>query len=247
MNKTTIIYSELFKNFPEIVFGFSTKIGGVSPEPYCLNLSSLVGDDLKNVKRNRKIFFDEIGIKEEDVTFQKQIHSTIINYSVRPQHFDGGDAMYTDKKENFLAVGVADCIPIFLYDLQKQVCAAVHAGWRGTHGQLLSLTISELRKKFSINAANIIAFIGPSISQKHYEIGDEVAELFEEDLKFYKNPKYHLDLKKANYKQLINSGVKKENIEVSELCTFTEKDLLHSYRRDGNKSGRMFGILGMRE
>ncbi|MBK8550375.1 MAG: laccase domain-containing protein [Ignavibacteria bacterium] len=78
---TKIIQSSLFKKFPELVFGFSTKTGGESPDPYGLNLSFTVGDDPESVKRNRKIFFEQLGIKEDQVTFQKQIHSTIINHS----------------------------------------------------------------------------------------------------------------------------------------------------------------------
>lgn len=241
-----LIYSGLFKKFPELVFGFSTKTGGVSPEPYCLNLSVSVGDDSENVKRNRVIFFNELGIRESQVTFQKQIHSTEINYSDSPQHFAGCDAIYTDKKNNYLAVSVADCIPVFLYEPVKKVIAGVHAGWKGTHGKILTLTIDELVKNFDINVSDLVAFIGPGISQDSYEVGEDVGKLFEEDVKYFKNGKYFLDLKKDNYKQLLAAGVRKENIEVSELCTFKEKDLLHSYRRDGNKSGRMFGVIGMR-
>lgn len=241
-----LIYSDLLKKFPELVFGFSTKTGGVSPDPYCLNLSVSAGDDPENVKRNREIFFNLLGIKESDVTFQKQIHSVEINYSDRPQNFDGCDAIFTDKKNNFLAVSVADCIPVFLYEPVKKVIAGVHAGWKGTQGKILSLTIEVLIKKFNIDVTKLIAFIGPGISQDNYEVGEEVGVLFEEDVKYFKNGKYYLDLKKDNYKQLLAAGVKKENIELSQLCTFKEKNLLHSYRRDGNKSGRMFGVIGIR-
>ncbi len=240
-----IIYSTLFKKFPGLVFGFSTKTCGVSPEPYGLNLSNSVGDDPENVKRNREIFFDLLGIKEKNVTFQKQIHSTFINYSNEPQHFDGCDAIYTDKKNNFLAVSVADCIPVFLYEPVKKVVAGIHSGWKGTHGKILTLTIEELVKKFDIKISELIAYIGPGISQDNYEVGEDVGKLFDEEVKYFKNGKYYLDLKKDNYDQLISAGVKKENIEVSELCTFKEKDLLHSYRRDRGKSGRMFGVIGI--
>lgn len=243
--KTKIIYSTLFKKFPELVFGFSTKTGGVSQHPYELNLSNTVGDDPENVKRNREIFFTEIGIKEEQVTFQKQIHSTIINYSRQPEHFDGCDAVYTDKKNNFLAVSVADCIPVFLYAPDKKVVAGVHSGWKGTHGKILTRTVSELIKKFRINISELVAYIGPGISQDKYEVGEDVGKLFDDDVKYEKNGKYYLDLKKDNYNQLISSGLNKENIEISELCTFTEIDLLHSYRRDGIRSGRMFGVIGV--
>lgn len=243
---TKIIRSNLFQNFPELVFGFSTKSGGVSPEPYCLNLSLSVGDDAENVKRNRKIFFNELGIIEDHVTFQKQIHSTVINYSDSPKHFDGCDAVYSDKKNNFLAVGVADCIPVFLYEPVKKVVAGVHSGWKGTHGKILTLTIKELVSKFNIDTSFLVVYIGPGISQANYETGEDVGKLFDDDVKYFKNGKYFLDLKKDNYNQLISAGLKKENIEVSNLCTYKEKDLLHSYRRDREKSGRMFGVIGMK-
>ena len=244
--KTQIIYSELLEKFPEIVFGFSTKKGGVSPEPDRMNLSTSVRDDLKNVERNREIFFNALGIRKEQVTFQKQIHSAIIKYSDRPQIFENCDAIYTDKKNNFLVVSVADCIPIFLYEPKKKIVAGVHSGWRGTYEKILTHTIEELKEKFSIDSSELVAYIGPGISQDNYEVGEEFAKYFEDEVKHKKNGKFFLDLKKDNYKQLIKSGVKKENIEVSELCTFSEKEVLHSYRRDGNKSGRMFGVIGMR-
>lgn len=243
---TKIIQSSLFIKFPELVFGFSTKTGGVSSDPYGLNLSLAVGDDPENVKRNRDIFFAQLGINEDQVSFQKQIHSTIINYSNEPQHFDGCDAIYTDKKNNFLAVSVADCIPVFLYEPKKKIVAGIHSGWKGTHAKILTLTIEELVRKFNIDVSGLTAFIGPGISQENYEVGEEVGNLFNDEVSYFKNGKYYIDLKKENYLQLVSAGVKKENIEVSELCTFKEKDLLHSYRRDGDRSGRMFGVIGVR-
>lgn len=237
---------DIFNNYPELIFGFSTKQGGASPEPYGLNLSLSVGDDPENVKRNRDLFFEKLGIKKEEVTFQKQVHSAEIKYSDKPCHFDNCDAIYTDKKNNFLAVSVADCIPVFLYDPEKKITAGVHSGWKGTHEKILSKAIDELINKFDINLKETIAYIGPGISQDRFEVGEEVGELFDDSLKYFKNGKYYLDLKKDNYDQLLLAGLKKENIEVSDLCTYDEKELLHSYRRDGVRSGRMFGVIGMR-
>ena len=241
-----IIRSKLFQNYPDLVFGFSTKPGGVSPEPYILNLSISVGDEPENVKQNRKLFFDELGIKEEEVTFQKQVHSSNINYAIKPCNFENCDGIYTDRRNNFLAVGVADCIPVFLYDPGKKVVAGVHSGWKGTKEKILTKMITELQTKFNCAPDELIAYIGPGISQVRYEVGKEVGELFDESIRYFKNGKYYLDLKKDNYDQVLKSGLKKENIEVSELCTYDEKELLHSYRRDSVKSGRMFGVIGMR-
>lgn len=240
-----IIRSELFKNYPELKFGFSTKPGGVSSEPYCLNLSISVGDKPDNVKRNRELFFNELGIKEEEVTFQKQVHSSVIKFSDKPCNFDNCDGIYTNRKNNYLAVGVADCIPVFLYDPGKKVVAGVHSGWKGTHEKILTKMITELRTKFNSAPDELIAFIGPGISQDRYEVGEEVGVLFDENICYQKNGKFYPDLKIDNYNQLLNAGLKKENIEVNEMCTYNEKELLHSYRRDGVRSGRMFGVIGM--
>ncbi len=111
----------------------------------------------------------------------------------------------------------------------------------------MTKTIEELKSRFGINPENMIAYIGPGISQDKYEVGPEVGLLFEEKLRYEKNGKFYPDLKKCNLYQLLDAGLKENNIEVSALCTYTEKDLLHSYRRDGERSGRMFGVIGLRE
>ena len=102
-----------------------------------------------------------------------------------------------------------------------------------------------MKEKFSVDTSKLIAYIGPAISQDCYEVGKEVADLFDEKVKAYRDGKYSLDLKKSNLYQLLNLGVRKENIEVSEHCTFKEEKLFHSHRRDGERIGRMFGIIGM--
>lgn len=244
--KIKILRSKLLNKFPEVVFGISTKPGGVSPDPYCLNLSISVGDEIENVKANRKLFFDELGITKELVTFQKQIHSTNINYSGHPQHFLDSDAIYTDRKNNFLAVSVADCIPVLLYEPDKKIVAAIHSGWKGSANKIVSLTIDEIQGKMGAETESLVAFIGPGISQKNYEVGDDVGKFFDDEVKIHKNGKFYLDLKKNIYRELVSKGLKESNIEVCDLCTFEEKELLHSYRRDKEKSGRMFGIIGIR-
>jgi len=240
-----IIRSNLFSNYPELTFGFSTKTGGVSPEPYCLNLGLNTGDEHENVLRNRKLFFDAIDISENDVSLQKQVHSTVVKYSPSPQHLGECDAMFTDKHNNFLAVSVADCVPVFLYDPLKKIVAGIHSGWKGSAGKILTLTINELHERFDVEPSHLIAYIGPCISAKNYEVGEEVADMFEDDFVILTGEKFYLDLKKQNYSQLIQCGLHSDNIEVCDHCTYDEADLFHSYRRDREKSGRMFGVIGV--
>jgi len=241
-----IIRPGVFKNFPEIIVGISTKAGGVSPAPYFMNLSYKVGDAAENVKANRNLFFDALGIPADRVSYQKQTHSTISKYISSPIFSDDSDALYTNVKNNYLAVSIADCIPILLYEPEKKIISAVHSGWKGTCNKILTKNIMILKKEFNIDENFLYAYIGPGISQKNFQVGNDVAELFDEGVKIFKDEKYYVDLKKDNFLQLISSGVKENNIEVSDLCTFENSDLLHSYRRDKDKSGRMLAIIGMK-
>jgi YfiH family protein len=240
-----IICSNILKQFTEIKFGFSTKKGGTSPPPYYMNLSTNVGDKKENVLKNRNIFFKTLGIKHENVSTQNQIHSTNICYISKPEYVEDNDGLYTDKKNNFLAISGADCITIFLYEPGKKVVAGVHSGWKGTKEKILTKMVTELQKRFSIETTKLVAYIGPSICQEHYEVGEDIANMFNEEIKVFKNGKYYLNLKSDNVDQLLKLGVRKYNIEVSEYCTYNEKDLFHSHRRDKGNSGRMFGLIGM--
>jgi len=240
-----IIYSNIFKRYPEIKFGFSTKDGGVSPPPYFMNLSTNVRDKKENVLRNREIFFNVLGILPINVSIQNQIHSTNINYVTKPSFVKDNDAMYTGRRNVYLAISGADCVTIFLFEPDKKVIAGVHSGWKGTYGGILTKTVKEMKEKFSIGTSKLIAYIGPSISQDCYEVGKEVADLFDEKVKAFRDGKYFLDLQKSNLYQLLNLGVRKENIEISKHCTYKEENLFHSHRRDGERTGRMFGVIRM--
>lgn len=245
MNNIKIIESEIFKKFPEIKFGFSTNKNGEARSAYNFNLSYRVGDDIEIVQQNRRIFFEAMSIDEKNVTFQKQTHSTKSNYVKEPAFFNDSDALYTNIKNNFLALSLADCIPVFLYEPKAKIVAAIHSGWKGTLNGITTLTIEKIIDEFSIDVKNIFAYIGPGISAENFEVGKDVADLFEENVKMKINRKYFIDLKKHNFLQLIKIGVPKGNIEVSDYCTYKEKDLFHSYRRDRDKSGRMLGVIGL--
>ena len=242
-----LIRSQIFKKYPNLNFAFSTKIGLNRTAPYFFNLSLSVGDDEKIVKENRKTFFTEPGLSEENVAIQKQTHSNIVRYVTKGGIVGESDAMFTDKKKLGLAIGVADCTPIFIFDPENKIIAGVHSGWRGTEKRILEKTILKLKSEFNSKPEKLVAYIGPSISQKNYEVGKEVADQFDDKYKIKKGEKYLLDVASANYDMLINSGLQQHNIEKSNLCTYEEKDLLHSYRRDGQKSGRSMGIIAIRD
>ena len=237
-------YPKIFQKFPEIKFGFSTIEGGVS-SPYGMNLSLATNDEKENVLKNREIFFCGLGIPLENVNFQKQVHSDISKDIICGGFAGECDATFTNKKDVFLTVSVADCLPVFLYDPKKRIISAIHAGWRGTADKITEKTIQQLITLYEVDPGNLVAYLGPCISQEFFEVGEEVGELFPEEVKYKKGLKYHIDLKKENSSQLLRVGVLEENIEISPHCTYGEKDTFHSYRRDREMSGRMFGVIGM--
>lgn len=241
-----IATSNLLSKFDEIKIFISTKIGGNNAPPYYFNLSFSVGDDENKVKENRKQFFDAIKIKNEEIAFQRQTHSDNVLIVEKPGIYNDCDALITQKANVYLAVSVADCVPIFMYDHQKHIVSVVHSGWKGSVKKILTKTINIMKTKFNSNPKDIYSYIGYSAGICCYEVGKEVAINFDDRfIKQKDTDKYNIDLKGYNYSLLINEGVPKENIEMSELCTICNPNILHSYRRDGLHSGRMIGIIGL--
>lgn len=242
-----VIKPFIFYQYPEIICAFSTKITLDAIPPYYFNLSFSVGDKKEIVEQNRKTFFNDIGLNENLVSYQKQVHEDEIRLVENAGNCGESDALITTKKNLGLAISSADCPAIFIYDPLQKVIAAIHSGWRGTEKQILKKTIQKLKSEFNCNASNLVCYIGPSISQINYEVDEEVASKFDEEFILKKGDKYLLNLSGANYKMLIDEGVKKVNIQVSGLCSYEYETLLHSYRRDGQKSGRALGIITMKE
>ena len=239
-----VIRPKIFDQFPEIIAAQSTRLGGTSPEPYGMNLSSHVGDEQTSVDENRERFFQVIdvpsGIK---AVYQNQVHSANINLV----HGEEGvvkesDALITPDAGVLLGVTVADCTPILLYDPVSRLIAAIHAGWRGTE-QMIALNVVRQMVEMGAEAKNIRAFIGACASKEKYEVGFDVATLFEKKhLTELGNSKFLLDVKGANLDQLLFAGLLSEHVEVSSLCSISD-DRLHSYRRDGKRSGRMLAVI----
>ena len=240
-----IIKSVLFENFPEIIFGLSTKVGLNRTEPFYFNMSLTVGDDPEIVRTNREAFYNELELTTEHIAIQKQIHSNIVTIVSGPGLVGEGDAMITTQKGIGLAISTADCTPVFIYDKKNEVIAAVHSGRRGTEKQILRKTILILTEQFNCSPGNLLVYIGPSICQKNYEVGEEVAKHFHREYLKKIGDKLHLDVLGINKAVLFNSGIQESNIEISPLCSYEEK-YLQSYRRDGKNSGRALGVIAMK-
>jgi hypothetical protein len=242
-----IIESDLLRNFPHIGFGFSTKIADGAKPPYYFNLSFSVDDDPVLVQQNRERFAERLGLPWNAVALQKQTHSDIVKTTDRAGYTGEGDALLTDKPGIGLAVSSGDCCAIFFYDSRNKVIAGVHSGWRGTEKRILAKALAKSREVWGTRPEDIYAYVAPSISWQNYEVGAEVAEKFPGAYIKNVNGKLHLDVAGVNRDILLQFGIPEAQIEISPLCSYAEKDLLHSYRRDGAKSGRAYGIIYMKE
>lgn len=241
-----ILRPYIFNNFPDIVCGFSTKLGLNRKAPFYFNMSYNVGDESVVVDENRKEFLQQLGLDTDAVCYQKQVHGDNISIANKPGNYGESDALITTSPGLGLVISSADCPAIFIFDCKKKVVAAVHSGWRSTSKKILKKTLIKLRDEFGSKGENLICYISPSISQLNYEVGEEVAAMFNAEYIRRKNNKCFLDLKKANTQMLLDFGVKKNNLQISKLCTYEYSLLLHSYRREGNKAGRAIGVIAMR-
>lgn len=241
----TIVRSELFSGFPQLLFGMSTAGGGVSRGTFGLNLSFHVEDDPDHVRENRRLFFAALGIPEEKIAFTRQQHTTEILTVSTPGQNETCDALVTARTGIYLSISVADCTPVMLFDPVRNIVAGIHAGWRGTAGRIVEKTIERMKQGHGTHPGDLIAFIGPSAGKCCYEVGDEVAAQFPEPCSVPAgNGKYFLDVKQANLLQLLENGVRNSNIEVNKDCSI-HNPVYHSYRRDGKWSGRMFAVIGL--
>ena len=227
----------------------STRSFGVSNPPYdSLNLGDHVGDASDAVAQNRQIF--SIAVREQfavdkNEDFQpqwiRQEHSTnIVDDSTINQDKQAYDGQFTQKKGIVCTIMTADCMPVFICNQKGSEIALVHAGWRGFTDGIVEKAIGL----FTDSADQLLVHCGPAISQKYFEIGNEVKDQLGGSEKYYRPNK---DKEGHCYADL--SGLLGERMELagvtythSQHCTYAEADQFFSYRREGT-TGRIASLL----
>ena len=170
----------------------------------------------------------------------KQIHSsTCIAGAGRSGILGEGDALIENTPGSVVAVKTADCIPILLADERLRAVAAIHAGWRGAAAHIAERAIALMAERFGTRPADLHAAIGPGIGACCYEVGPEVRE------QFGSRGRGPLDLPLENAYQLEQSGVTRDRIYTSNLCTKCLVGEFHSFRRDRDAAGRMYSFAGV--
>jgi YfiH family protein len=199
-----------------------------------------------NNPEDRIEFAKIINLNSKKIVKPKQIHSNKVNIVDVPGEILNLDGIITNLFDLVLSVQVADCIPIFIYDKSNNIIGLVHAGWRGVHKGIIENSIDKLNQLDS-ELMDVIILLGPSIRQCCFEIGPEVAELF--DSKFQiegESDRTYLDLQAVVKEKLLGKGVKHNQIFDVKNCTCCS-DNYHSYRRDGKKAGRMIAMIGYKK
>ena len=231
----------------------TTRKGGVSTGNYSsFNISHYCNDRLENVQENRNRLSLLLDIPSERIIVPRQVHLTAVQAvtsHTKNTDLEGIDAVITNERHLCIGISTADCVPILLYDTKKQAIGAVHAGWRGTVGKIVCKTIQKMQEHYNSFPQDLKAIIGPSISKEAFEVGDEVYDAFATagftmSEIAERREKWHIDLWAANFKLLVATGVKMENISIANICTYNHYDTFFSARRLGINSGRIYtGIL----
>ena len=244
--------------------GFSTRGGGVSPMPRdALNLAGFNEDAAENILENRRRFL-KLFPGEWLLAGCWQVHGAdirAVNHAEQAQSQpyatgddDRCDALVSNRRQTFLAVKTADCVPVLMGDSKTGAFAAVHAGWRGTLAEICKHAIERLNREYDTRPEDLRVAIGPAAGACCYEVGNDVIEGFRgrfayaDELFTHTRPGHaRIDLFKANRKQLVSMGVLAERIHSSPLCTMCRTDIFFSYRREKSlhgKVGRLMAVIG---
>lgn len=227
-----------------VYHGFSTRKGGVSRFRYrSLNLGYSTGDSVDRIKKNRDRFFRAMDISPNSAAVPEQVHGTMIARVTEPGNHSETDGLITDIPGISLVVQVADCLPIYFYDLCRKVIGLAHAGWKGTILRISSEIVLEMKNHFGTHPQDLWVFFGPSIGPCCYDVGQDVSGQFSS--KYLSEGK--LDLWQSNRDLLVETGVKPERIVMSRLCTACHPEWFYSHRASGGSTGRMMAILGLRD
>ena len=234
----------------------STRIGGVSTAPWhSLNLSYSVGDDVAAVAANRVHVFAGSGATPRWLYLT---HSTAVH---RWRHSDDAalspmaDAAWTSERGLACVVTAADCMPVLFSTTDGRAVAAAHAGWRGLAGGILENTVAALCEGAGCAASDIVAWLGPCIGPKHFEVGADVLAAFAADAddpettRFQPRPRadgsraWLAKLPQLARDRLRSVGV--TQVSASGLCTVQDDSRFFSHRRD-RLTGRMCAAVWRR-
>lgn len=185
------------------------------------------------------------GLDIPQVFWRKQIHGDDVLIAEASAFGTKGrpdaDAYITNEKHLPIAIRTADCVPVFIFDGQNAAIGLAHAGWKGTYKSIAVKTVQKMQEQYASRASGLKIVLGPSIRECCYKVGEEFRDHFPSHLR-QKEGCLYADMISANRDQLLQAGVRPENILDSGICTCCNKNYF-SFRRDGIKAGRMISLI----
>ena len=173
----------------------------------------------------------------------KQTHSKNIVFSNKSGKIDNCDGVFTSNPRVVCVIKVADCMPIFFAHQSSTFYGVVHAGWKGLTKGILKCS-STICKKHELKLDEIDIYIGPSIQKCCFEVSKDIINKFPSwSIRSKRSGKFMVNLQKIAFEELRSIGFDRKRIEINSDCSFCKKNNYYSYRRDGEKTGRMIGVI----
>ena len=243
-----------------VAHGFSTRLGGVSEGIWAsLDLGVSCGDDPDRVRENHRRFFAAIGADGDKLALTNQVHGgeirAVTSADWKRDVYDKpdyeADGLVTATPGVILKVTAADCLPILFYDPVRRVIAAVHAGWRGTASGIAGSAVERMCQIYGSRPEDILAAIGPGISQCCFETHEDVPNAMMAALgasalqcmEVKETGKFAVDLKGLNRMRLLAAGLTEEHIALCADCTACLPDKYWSHRKMGTARGSMAAAI----
>lgn len=223
----------------------TTRVGGISRGVYRgLNLGDHVNDDRSVVNHNRKLLRTELKLRQEP-KWLCQVHGLNIVDAANLSSFVEADGSFTTQRHCVCVVLTADCLPVFISDIEGAMVGLFHAGWRGLANGILVKAVEAMGHR----PGNLIAALGPAISRNAFEVGVDVKHRFETNFsgmsryftRASHHDKYFADLYGIAEAQLSQLGVGSVWLP-GDVCTYADPQRFYSYRRDG-QTGRMASLI----
>lgn len=253
----------VFDKLKNIKHCFSTRHGGVSEGCYAAMNLGWREDKAENVIENYRRICNAIGCDSHNTVWTRQIHTDrIINVTeadcgkglFRDREAEGYDGIITNCKNVVLTGFSADCVLIYFYDPVKEVIAITHSGWRGTVLSIGGKTVDKMVADYGCKRKDIICGIAPAIGKCCFQVDEPVVKAFRNAFEWADSfikidneneGHYYIDLHGVNEEILVNSGVLRENIENSRICTMCSSDVFFTHRLMGNERGSMAGFISL--
>ncbi|MGJ8621515.1 MAG: peptidoglycan editing factor PgeF [Yoonia sp.] len=229
--------------------GFFARGGGASSGVYKgLNCGFGSSDQKEIVQINRARAAAAVGVAPDHLVGVHQVHSAKAVVIEKPaDQGEEADAMVTATKGIALGILTADCQPVLFCDTLAGVIGAAHAGWKGALDGVLDATVAQM-ESLGATRANIAAVIGPSISQRNYEVGPEFRDRFlSVDAGFARfflqgnGDRFQFDLPAFGLHKLKQLGV--GQAAWTGNCTYSDPDRFFSYRRSVHQKQADYGRL----